>query len=907
MSDPTPLMKQYIEIKDRYRDTLLFFRVGDFYEMFYEDAQIASKILEIALTTRDKNKEEAVPLCGVPYHAASSYIARLIRAGWKVAICEQTEDPKQNPRQSGGGLLKREVVRVITPGTVIEPDLLEAKEHHYIAAIYLPDTRRISPGGVEQLGEATGLAYLDLSTGEFRLTEFFEKQSSPRINHELACIEPKELLLPLCMKDGGVDRLGISAPSSASGGLGRWRVQYLPDWQFAPDLCKQFLCSHFGVQSLEGYGCGGKNAAIGAAGVLLRYVTENQKGLIRNITLLKWQSLEDHMVLDTVTQRNLELTRRAMEPVTMGGRPETQETTLLEVLDRTETPMGARLLREWLLRPLLDLPEIEKRLANVESLLEDYDTRVELRSGLSRVYDLERLIGRISLGTASARDLVMLKKSLKGLPEIRKRLNQNQNPGIRDLLQNWDDLSEIYQIIETTIAEDPPAQLHEGHLIKDGIHSELDELRSISRDGKGWIAKLEAQERQRTGIDSLKIRYNQVFGYYIEITKANLHLAPPDYSRKQTLVNAERFLTPELKTLEEKILGAEGQIVELEYKLFEDVRQQVAQEAARIQAMARLLANMDVLATLAEVAHTHRYVRPQIKEGREIRIVDGRHPVLERLSSTDGFIPNDTLLDGEENRFLIITGPNMAGKSTYMRQVALIVLMAQMGSFVPAREATIGLVDRIFTRVGALDDLAGGRSTFMVEMNETANIVNNATSQSLILLDEIGRGTSTFDGMSIAWAVAEYIHKRIEARTLFATHYHELTDLAAHHPGIKNVKAAVREWNDEIIFLRKIVEGGADQSYGIQVARLAGLPPEVLQQAKKVLAHLEPQISRVAPPDPSEGPPQPDLFESTPSKVLLEEIARLDVLKMTPLEALNKLDDLKKKAQDLTTPPTGPG
>ncbi len=877
-------MKQYLEIKNQHPDAILFFRVGDFYEMFYEDAQIASKILEIALTSRDKNKEEAVPLCGVPYHAASTYIAKLIRAGWKVAVCEQMEDPKQARLQSGPGIVKREVIRVITPGTVIEPDLLESREPLYIAAIYLADSKRINPTRPDSISKAIGLAYLDLSTGEFRVTALHD---SSRLNHELACIDPKELLLPQRMKDWADHLIGTQG-QSVSGG---WPIQYLPDWHFAPDLAERLLLSHFRVQSLDGYGLNGNPAVIAAAGALIRYVTDNQKGSVQNITSLKWDSLENHMILDPVTQRNLDLVRSATEKA--------KDTTLLAVLDRTQTPMGARLLREWLLRPLLDLCEIEKRLATVETFVEDYSTRVELCSKLSQVYDLERLIGRISLGAANARDLVMLKRSLKGLPEIQKLLHPCHAPIIQEMLPHWDDLQDIFRMIDQMIIDEPPAQLHEGGLIKDGVHSPLDELRSIARDGKGWIAKLETQERKRTGIDSLKVRYNQVFGYYIEITRANLHLVPQDYTRKQTLVNAERYITPELKTLEEKVLGAEGQIIELEYKLFEEVRLKIAQEAARIQAMARLLATLDVLTALADVAHTHHYIRPQVTEGQEIRVVDGRHPVLERLSITESFIPNDTLLDGEENRFLIITGPNMAGKSTYMRQVALIVLLAQMGSFVPAREANIGLVDRIFTRVGASDDLASGRSTFMVEMNETANIVNNATAKSLIILDEIGRGTSTFDGISIAWAVAEYIHTRIKARTLFATHYHELTDLAAHHPGIKNMKAAVREWNDEIIFLRKIVEGGADRSYGVQVARLAGLPPDVLQRAKEVLAHLEPQISRVAPPEPGQHSVQPDLFQQQPSQALLGEIAKLDPLKMTPLEALNKLDELQKKARSL--------
>ncbi|MCI0528458.1 MAG: DNA mismatch repair protein MutS, partial [Nitrospira sp.] len=530
MSDPTPLMKQYLEIKNQHPDAILFFRVGDFYEMFYEDAQIASKILEIALTSRDKNKEEAVPLCGVPYHAASTYIAKLIRAGWKVAVCEQMEDPKQARLQSGPGIVKREVIRVITPGTVIEPDLLESREPLYIAAIYLADSKRTHPTSPDFISKVIGLAYLDLSTGEFRVTALHDPS---RLNHELACINPKELLLPQRMKDLADHLLGTQDQT--------WPIQYLPDWHFAPDLAEQLLLRHFRAQSLDGYGINGKPAVVAAAGALIRYVTDNQKGSVQNITSLKWHSLENYMILDPVTQRNLDLVHSTTE--------KTKDTTLLAVLDRTQTPMGARLLREWLLRPLLDLCEIEKRLATVEVFVEDYSTRVELFSKLSQVYDLERLIGRISLGAANARDLVMLKKSLKGLPEIQKLFCACQAPIIQEMLPHWDDLQDIFRMIDQMIIEEPPAQLHEGGFIKDGIHPPLDELRSIARDGKGWIAKLEAQERKRTGIDSLKVRYNQVFGYYIEITRANLHLAPQDYIRKQTLVNAERYITPELKTL----------------------------------------------------------------------------------------------------------------------------------------------------------------------------------------------------------------------------------------------------------------------------------------------------------------------------------------------------------------------
>ena len=698
-SELPPLMRQYLEIKGQYKDALLFFRVGDFYEMFYDDAKTASKILDIALTTRDKNKREAVPLCGIPYHAASPYIAKLIRAGKKVAICEQVEDPKKVRLQPGGGIVKREVLRVITPGTVTEPDLLEAKEPFYIASLWISEDRRSPAQAPDRPERSIGLAYLDLSTGEFRTTQFQDPDHASRVIHELTYIEPRELLLPESLQD--------DTHQGLQNGLQPWPTQYIADWQFSSDLAEQLLCSHLGVRTLDGYGLKGQSLAIGAAGVLLRYVMDNQKGSIGNITSLKWHGLQDYMILDPLTQKNLDLVRRAVDGKTSEKR-EGQEKTLLGVLDQTQTPMGARLLRQWLLRPLLDLAQAERRLDAVEMLLEAYQTRTELQSALSHVYDVERLIGRISLGTANARDLILLKKSLKGLPEIRKLLSPCQDSLIQDSLQQWDDLQDIYRVIEETLVQDPPSQLREGGLIKEGADPQLDELRALARDGKGWIARLEAQEKERTGIDSLKIRYNQIFGYYIEITKTRLHAVPQDYIRKQTLLNAERFTTPELKTLEQKVLDAEGRLEEMEYRLFDEARSRVSRETPRIQTMACHLAMLDALTALAEVAHRNHYVRPRLTEEREIRIVDGRHPVLERVAAREGFVPNDTLLDNMENRFLVITGPNMAGKSTYMRQVALIVLMAQMGGFVPARKATIGLTDRIFTRVGAADDLTGG-------------------------------------------------------------------------------------------------------------------------------------------------------------------------------------------------------
>jgi DNA mismatch repair protein MutS len=836
-SDLTPLMRQYRQIKHRFPDAFLFFRVGDFYEMFYEDAKAASKILQITLTSRDKNREDEVPLCGVPYHAASSYIAKLIRAGHKVAICEQMEDPKLAKT-----LVRREVVRVITPGTILEADLLDEKEANYLAALCS------TPEGI-------GLAYLDLSTADFRLTEWRGPNASRSAAHELMILHPSEILIPESMPP--FDFSLESTKEAAS------RLNRLPDDLFSHSSAYPTLTKQFRVETLNGFGCEGMRLAVSAAGALLQYVQNTRLTSPSNILSLKIHRTEDHMVLDAVTQRNLELTRRLSD--------DQREGSLLATLDKTLTPMGARLLKDWLLHPLLDLNRIRKRQEAVEALSSDLSLRSRLRSLLKGISDLERLISRIGLNVASGRDLIALKQSLEVLPSLQKALFEVQAALIQELVGSWDNLGDIVQKIGESIRDDSPPTLSQGGFIKDGYDSPLDELKAISRDGKGWIAKLETQERRRTGIGSLKVRYNQVFGYYIEVTKAHLASIPENYLRKQTLVNAERFITPELKEMEAKVLGADEQIRRRELELFEEIRLKIAQETQRVQQIARVISTLDVLSSLAEAAVLYHYVRPQVDDGLVIRITEGRHPVLEQLgpgppagSGGNRFIPNDTFLDDQGHRLLIITGPNMAGKSTYMRQVAQIVLLAQMGSFVPAGEATVGWVDQIFTRVGALDNLSAGQSTFMVEMTETATILHNATPRSLILLDEIGRGTSTFDGLSIAWAVAEHLHDQIRSRTLFATHYHELTDLALVFPGVQNLKAVVREWNDEIIFLRKIVEGGTDRSYGIQVARLAGLPPPVIQRAKEVLEQLErwelnqagrPRLAD--PPRPLRGEPQP--------------------------------------------------
>jgi DNA mismatch repair protein MutS len=857
-SDLTPLMRQYQETKQRHPEALLFFRVGDFYEMFYEDAVAGARLLNIALTSRDKNKEDQVPLCGVPYHAANTYIAKLLRAGRSVAVCEQVEDP-----QTAKGLVRREVVRVYTPGTLIEPDLLAAGEPNYLAAL-------------AQGQAGIGLAWLDLSTGEFRVLEIAAPWAEA-LRDELIRIEPREILVP----GDHAERLrALLSPVPIV-------VTPVPGAAFHPPSSRTLLLEHFRVASLAGFGCADKPLATAAAGALLRFVKETQPGAaLAHVTRIQAHAGGSVMVLDRATQRNLDLVRRAGD-----GRV---EGSLLAVLDRTVTPMGARLLREWVLHPLTDRPMAAERQDAVADLHTDLERRSRLRAALRRVSDLERLMSRIVLGAANARELAALQDSLLAVPEINRLLAQCVAPLLRSRHERWDDLADLASKIATAIRPDPPATVKEGGLIRDGFDAGLDELRAVSRDGKAWIARIEAQERQRTGIESLKVRYNQVFGYYLEVTKPNLPKVPSHYIRKQTLVNAERFITEELKALEDKVLSAEERIRALEFSLFDALRLEAAGAAARVQALARTVALADALASLAEVAADGGYCRPALTTEDRLTIKDGRHPVLEREDLPGGFIPNDVHLGGPDHRLLIITGPNMAGKSTYIRQTALIVLMAQMGSFVPAKAAVIGMADRIFTRVGASDNLLEGQSTFMVEMTETANILHHATARSLIILDEIGRGTSTFDGLSIAWAVAEHLadHNRVGARTLFATHYHELTDLARTHPGVRNYNVAVRERGEEILFLRKIVEGGADRSYGIQVARLAGLPQGVIARAQEVLARLEsgtPQEEDDAgvPPDPTLPPPHP----------ILEEVRQMDLFGMTPLEAMNKLAQMKERLE----------
>ena len=873
MSEQTPMIRQYLRIKAQHPDAILFFRLGDFYEMFFEDAETASRELDLTLTSRNKHAEERVPLCGVPYHAASSYIARLVSRGYKVAICEQVEDPR-----TAKGIVQREVTRVITPGVVLEPENLESDLNNFLMGI-TPQGPGVTP--------AYGLAYADISTGEFRLTESEELRT---FQEEILRVDPKEVLIPEgFLQNEHVGRLYADRKAPL--------FNVRPRATFEFDAACRLLEVQFGAATIRELVATGYHGAICAAGAVLGYLQETQKQLPAHVHRIVPYEIQEYMILEDSTKRNLEIVQTLME--------RSKRHSLLGVLDCTVTAMGARKLRRWIEYPLLHVEGIVRRQDAVEEFKDKEIERAAIRGVLQGIQDLERLNGRICLAQGNARDLVALRNSVAKIPGLRERLKGCRAPMLRELQDLLDPLDDVVSLIGKSIVDEPPMLLREGGIVREGYHEGLDELRLMSRDGKRWIASLEAQEKTRTGISSLKIRYNRVFGYYIEVTKANLDLVPGEYQRKQTLANAERFTTPALKEYEEKVLGAEERAVELEYTLFQEIRCQVATASSRIRMTADGLAQIDVLATLAEVAARNRYCRPDIVASDEIVIWEGRHPVVEQMDLEERFVPNDIVLDGKENRTIILTGPNMAGKSTYMRQVALIVLMAQVGSFVSADAARIGLVDRIFTRIGAMDNLVRGQSTFMVEMIETSGILAKATARSLVLLDEIGRGTSTFDGVSIAWAVGEYIHKNLRARTLFATHYHELSELAALHPDIKNFNIAVKEWGDNILFLRKVIEGSVSHSYGIQVARLAGIPPEVIQRAREILGNLEtgewnefgqPRIalaplSRKRAVDQS----QLSLFTSQSSPVL-DEIRRLDISHMTPMQALSKLQELKERA-----------
>jgi len=867
MSTATPMMRQYLEIKARYPDAILFFRLGDFYEMFMEDAVTASRILDITLTSRNKGANDEVPLCGIPYHSCQPYIAKLVEHGHKVAICEQVEDPKLVK-----GLVKRDVVRVVSPGLVVDTDTLPANRNNYLVALSEHDGR-------------FGLARLDITTGEFRITEVAALETA---RSELASLDPAEVVF-------ADDERGDSLKKGFADLLHGRALGTVPPWVLDPSAAAEQLTSAFSCATLDAFGCAALPAATGAAAVALHYLYESQKGSVAHLQRPVTYHVSDFMVLDEATRRNLELTATLYDRSRKGS--------LLAVLDRTMTAMGGRLLRQWIGQPLVDVARILDRQQAISELCSEPLRRGELRACLDGVYDLERLNGKIALGNVNGKDLVALKLSLQQLPALLDVLAPLQAACNRTLVAEIDPLTDAAGLIEQAIVDDPPFVLREGGVIREGYHAELDELRTIRREGKGWIARLEAEQRERTGISTLKVRYNKVFGYYIEITRSHLDRVPDDYQRKQTLANAERFITPELKEYEEKVLTAEDRMAELEYDLFQQVRQVLLQQSERLQCTAGALARLDVLCSLAEVAHERNYTVPKVDDGDQLLIVDGRHPVVETMSLDERFVPNDVQMDLQQHQILIITGPNMAGKSTFMRQVALIVLMAQIGSLVPAKEAHIGVVDRIFTRVGASDNLARGQSTFMVEMTETANILNHATARSLIVLDEIGRGTSTFDGVSIAWAVAEYLHDnaRVAARTLFATHYHELTDLAITRERVQNYNIAVKEWNDQIIFLRRIVKGGASHSYGIQVARLAGLPQPVIDRAKEILRNLEsgeygaqgqPRLARHQGAKPAPAP-QLSLFTGGADAVR-DRLEEIDVSVLTPLEALNLLDELKK-------------
>jgi DNA mismatch repair protein MutS len=865
----TPLMRQYAAIKKQHPNALLFFRLGDFYELFFDDAVVAARELQITLTSRNKEKDIAVPMCGVPYHAAEGYLAKLLRKGFRVAICEQMENPK-----AAKTIVRREVTRVLTPGT--SPDSsLASEENNFLAAI-------------AQIGDRAGLAALDLSTGEFRATEF-AIQDRPRLLEELGHMRPREVLYPAALS-----LFAASEALSSMPGTQRFTETPVEDWAFSPDYAIPLLENQFGVLSLEGFGLANRPAAATAAGAILHYVRSTQRGTLEHVDRIGFYDRQDCLVLDAVTVRNLEL----VEPLFSGTGT---EVTLFRTLDATLTPMGKRLLRAWLLRPSIDLDEISARQDSVAAALAHTIDREELRRKLERVLDLERLLSRVTLETANARDLLALAGSFSHLPHVKSGLERLSAARIQQLNALIDPLTDLCKRIDNSIVAEPPLSLNDGGIIRGGIDAELDELRDLSRNSKQYIAQIEERERQRTGINSLKVKFNSIFGYYLEVTKPNLHLVPADFERKQTLVNAERFTTPELKQYETKVLEAEEKIVDIERRLFTELRTSIAGEAKRIRQTSLALAEVDVLLALANIAAERGYARPTLDDSGVIELVEARHPVVEQqvMSGAERFVPNDLLLDPHSHLVVLLTGPNMGGKSTYLRQTALIVIMAQMGSFVPVRAARIGAVDRIFTRIGASDNLSRGRSTFMVEMTETAAILNTATPRSLVLLDEMGRGTATYDGLALAWATLEYLHSVTRAKTLFATHYHELTALGEQLPVVKNYRVSIKETPGGIVFLRKVEPGAADKSYGIEVAKLAGLPVEVIHRAREVLLEHEGQERQSVKKLEGHGQPGPDSVQLaifTPlSQQIVDRLKDTDVNRLTPLEALGLLDQLKKQ------------
>ncbi|MFL6279882.1 MAG: DNA mismatch repair protein MutS [Vicinamibacterales bacterium] len=861
----TPAMRQYFEAKRQFRDAIVFFRMGDFYEMFYEDALTAARALELTLTSRSKDSSGgAIPMCGVPHHAADAYIARLVKKGFRVAVCEQTEDPKK-----AKGLVRREVVRVVSPGTLTDAGYLDAREPAFLIAIYPAPT-------------SYGIALLDLSTGEFTTTEYSGVDGRQALADELVVLRPREILAP-AGADGIVEMVNQLRLEA--------RVTTADGWTFEFEAARASLLAQTGAQTLRGFGLEDHPAATAAAGALVQYLRETQKADLVHVRDVSYRTGADSMVVDPTTLRNLEVIQAAD-----GGKTG----SLLQEIDRTITAMGGRLIRSWILRPLLALERIQDRLDAVEEFAFRSTERAKVRETLKSVHDLERLVARAALGTAGPRDLVALRQSLAVVPRVRMLLDPFEAPLNRSLATELDDLSDLRSELDRALHDEPPVNAREGGVMRDGVDPELDDLRGISRSGKARIAAMEEAERGRTGIGSLKIRFNRVFGYYIEVSRSNLSSVPSDYQRKQTIAGGERFITPDLKAYEEKVLGADERIVEREVELFEALRRRVASEAPRIQDTARGLATFDALSALAEAAAVQNYTKPLMHAGNELVATDVRHAVVERFAA-DAFVPNDVRLDGDAHQLVILTGPNMGGKSTYLRQTALLCLMAQAGSFVPARTAKLPIVDRIFARVGAADNIARGQSTFMVEMQETANILHSATSRSLVILDEIGRGTSTFDGLSLAWAVAEHLASNTRARpkTLFATHYHELTDLADALPGVVNFHVVVREWKDDIVFLRKVVPGRSDRSYGIQVGRLAGLPPAVIARAREILNGLErDELSRGGRPSLSAAggavQSQMGLFQSpAEADPVHRRLRSLDINAITPMEALKLLAELK--------------
>ena len=876
----TPMMKQYMQTKEEYKDCILFYRLGDFYEMFFDDALTASKELEITLTGKNCGLEERAPMCGIPYHAVDSYLNRLVSKGYKVAICEQVEDPK-----TAKGIVKREVIRVVTPGTNLDTQGLDETKNNYIMCIVY-------------MADRYGLSVADVTTGEYLVTEL---DSQTKLMDELYKFMPSEIVCNEAFYMSGLDLDDLKNRLHMA-------IYSLEAWYFDDTLCRETLQEHFKVASLEGIGLSDYECGMIASGALLKYLEETQKNSLSHMSRLTRYATGNYMVLDSATRRNLELVETLREKQKRGS--------LLWVLDKTKTAMGARTLRKYVEQPLIDKKSIVKRLDAVAELKDNAICREEIREYLNPVYDLERLVGKITYQSANPRDLIAFQSSLSMLPSVKCILKDMESDLLKEIYEELDPLEELCDLVGRAIQEEPPLAMKEGGIIKDGYNEEVDRLRKAKSEGKNWLADLETKEREKTGIKNLRIRYNKVFGYYLEVTNSFKDLVPDYYTRKQTLANAERYIIPELKELEDTILGAEDKLCALEYELYCEVRNIIAAELTRIQRTAKAVAKLDVIASLALVAERNNYVRPKINEKGVIDIRDGRHPVVEKMIPNDMFIANDTYLDDKKQRISIITGPNMAGKSTYMRQAALIVLMAQLGSFVPASSANIGLVDRIFTRVGASDDLASGQSTFMVEMNEVANILRNATSKSLLILDEIGRGTSTFDGLSIAWAVVEYISnsKLLGAKTLFATHYHELTELEGKISNVNNYCIAVKEKGDDIVFLRKIVKGGADKSYGIQVAKLAGVPDPVINRAKEIVeelvtADITGKVKDIAVQGSETKKKtqkkldevdltQFSLFDTVKDDDVLNELKELDISHMTPMDAMNKLYQLQNKLRN---------